>query len=102
METLCFSREINWLRADELSFAFQRTQFPVKLCFAMTIDKSQYQSLNKVGLQVTEDFQCFAPEQLCVASSRVTGGATSLSVFKKRSVMNVVCKSVLRICTLDN
>lgn len=33
-----------------LPFKFQRRQFPICLCFAMTINKSQGQSLTKVGL----------------------------------------------------
>jgi len=33
-----------------LPFKFQRTQFLISLCFAMTINESQGQTLNKVGL----------------------------------------------------
>ena len=31
-------------------FKFQRQQFPIDMCFAMTINKSQGQSLSQVGL----------------------------------------------------
>ncbi|XP_021733394.1 uncharacterized protein LOC110700196 [Chenopodium quinoa] len=31
-------------------FAFERKQFPIKLCFAMTINKSQGQTLNQVSI----------------------------------------------------
>jgi len=33
-----------------LSFKFQRRQFSISLCFAMTINKIQGQKLSKVGL----------------------------------------------------
>jgi len=33
-----------------MPFKFQRRQFPISLCFAMTINKIQGQTLNKVGL----------------------------------------------------
>ena len=33
-----------------MPFKFQRRQFPIALCFAMTIKKSQGQLLTKVGL----------------------------------------------------
>lgn len=36
----------------ELPFILTRRQFPVRLCFAMTIKKSQGQSLNTVGLDL--------------------------------------------------
>ncbi|XP_022024205.1 uncharacterized protein LOC110924512 [Helianthus annuus] len=38
----------------KIPFSFQRRQFPVVVCFAMTINKSQGQSLSRVGLYLRQ------------------------------------------------
>ncbi|KAI3745925.1 hypothetical protein L6452_08337 [Arctium lappa] len=52
-----------------IPFKFQRRQFPIVVCFAMTINKSQGQSLSKVGLFLRQPV--FTYGQLYVALSRV-------------------------------
>jgi hypothetical protein len=51
-------------------FALKRRQFPVRLCFAMTINKAQGQSLKYVGIHLLSPVFCHG--QLYVAFSRAT------------------------------
>jgi ATP-dependent DNA helicase PIF1 len=56
--------------SNSLPFRLQRVQFPLKLAFAMTISKSQGQSLDHVGLYLPQPV--FVHGMLYVATSRST------------------------------
>jgi ATP-dependent DNA helicase PIF1 len=89
------------LRPKDRDFPFEwsRRQFPVKVAFAMTINKSQGQTLRNVGIWLNDG--CFAHGQLYVCISRV--GSPSCLKFAIRSVegypanatSNVVFREVL-------
>jgi len=57
-------------QAERLPFKFSRRQFPVKLAFALTINKSQGQGAHYVGLDLRTPV--FTHGQLYVAMSRAT------------------------------
>ncbi|XP_078427749.1 uncharacterized protein LOC144700161 [Wolffia australiana] len=61
---------------SRLPFQFKRLQFPVRLAFSMTINKSQGQTLDTVGLCLPNPF--FTHGQLYVALSRTRIGPTGI------------------------
>uniref|UniRef100_A0A1I8B240 ATP-dependent DNA helicase n=1 Tax=Meloidogyne hapla TaxID=6305 RepID=A0A1I8B240_MELHA len=81
----------------EYPFDLHRHQFPLVLAFAMTVNKAQGQTLEKLGIDLTKDV--FSHGQLYVALSRVrTWKALSIRLLEtnnERKVMNVVYKEIL-------
>ena len=81
------------LSSNDLPFQFKRIQFPVKLAFAMTINKSQGQSLEVCGINL--EMSCFSHGQLYVACSRV-GKPSSLYIYApEQKTKNVVYQAAL-------
>ena len=94
--TKVFIARITLAVEKNLPIPFYRRQFPVKLAFAMTINKSQGQTFDKVGIKVDKAAP-FSHGQLYVALSRVRNWS-SLSVLlpdNKESCSNPVNKRVL-------
>lgn len=82
------------LIANDLPFVFKRLQFPVRLAFAMTINKAQGQSLDVCGINL--EFPCFSHGQLYVACSRV-GKPSALYVYApENKTKNVVYHKALQ------
>ena len=84
----------------EFPFEWSRRQFPVRVAFAMTIHKSQGQTLQNVGVWLFDT--CFAHGQLYVAVSRVGSPDHLMFAIRKvednpdRATTNVVYQEVLK------
>ena len=82
-------------RSNDYPWTMIRVQFPVRVCFAMTIHKGQGQSMHRVGIYVAQ--QMFAHGQLYVGVSRATQ-ASRLKIFiegDKTMLKNIVYKEIL-------
>ncbi|XP_024878028.1 ATP-dependent DNA helicase PIF1-like, partial [Temnothorax curvispinosus] len=76
--------------STDLPFAFKRLQFPVRMCFAMTINKSQGQTFKVVGVDLRNEV--FSHGQLYVGLSRIgsTKDQTILIPDESNKTRNVV------------
>jgi ATP-dependent exoDNAse (exonuclease V), alpha subunit - helicase superfamily I member len=75
-----------------MPFEFKRIQFPIRVAFAMTTNKSQGQSLSVRGLNLENPF--FSHGQLYVACSRV-GKPSAVFVFAPNKKTKKVYQKVL-------
>jgi len=79
-----------------LPFNFTRQQFPIRPAFAMTINKAQGQTFERVGIYLPSP--CFSHGQLYVALSRV-GNASGITVMAvpQRSAAQLLAASGLAV-----
>lgn len=79
---------------NECIVQFKRIQFPIKLAYGFTVNKSQGQSLKVVGVELSQS--CFSHGQLYVACSRV-GSPSNLYVHAPGGeTKNVVYQQALK------
>lgn len=76
-------------------FEFKRLHFPLATCFAMTINKSQGQTLSTAGIELAAS-QCFSHEQLYVGCSCVRSPANLFIHAPGGRTTNVVYEEALR------
>ncbi|CAF1513734.1 unnamed protein product [Rotaria magnacalcarata] len=82
------------LLPSDIPFEFTRLQFPVRLAFAMSINKAQGQSLKVAGVNL--ETSCFSHGQLYVACSRVGTGKNLYVFAPDGKTKNVVYKTALQ------
>ena len=87
----------NYPTEQQVAFKFCRRQFPIRLCFAMTINKSQGQTVKHVGLDLRRPV--FTHGQFYVGISRVTSMLNIKAIWEpnKEEAMtkNIVYSEVL-------
>jgi ATP-dependent DNA helicase PIF1 len=84
--------------SEELAIPLSRCQFPVRLAFCITINKSQGQSIVHIGLDL--HIPVFSHGQLYVALSRCTSGNRIKVLFPEGSLTNATANVVY--CELLN
>ncbi|CAO4373342.1 unnamed protein product [Caenorhabditis nigoni] len=78
---------------NNLAFKLRRTQFPVRLAFALSINKAQGQSFGRIGLWLPEDV--FTHGQMYVALSRVRSKEGLFVKAVDSDQLNVLYKEIL-------
>ena len=78
---------------SDTTIPFKRLQFPIRLCFAMTINKAQGQTLKTVGISLFD--HCFAHGQFYVACSRISSAENLYILSQSKKTANIVYPEVL-------
>lgn len=79
---------------SNFAFEFKRLQFPINVSFAMTISKSQGQTLSKAGIDLTKG--CFTHGQLYVACSRARNASSVVVLAQENRTPNIVYKEIFQ------
>ncbi len=82
------------ITSTDMPFTFKRLQFPVRLAFAMSINKAQGQSLQIAGINL--ETPCFSHGQLYVACSRVGTGRNLYFFARNAKTKNIVYQTALQ------
>uniref|UniRef100_A0A0K0FSB6 ATP-dependent DNA helicase n=1 Tax=Strongyloides venezuelensis TaxID=75913 RepID=A0A0K0FSB6_STRVS len=93
-ERLCNGTRLRFyiVLREEYPFTLTRKQFPVRLAFAMTINKSQGQTLSKVCVDLTTPL--FSHGQLYVAFSRVKSSDCLIVKTESDNAKNIVYSEI--------
>ena len=103
LSRISFILSVRSKKRKAINFQIHRRQFPLRLAYAMTINKSQGQTLQRVALDLREP--CFSHGQLYVALGRVPEPTRILVLssaqYKNKNnsqhhTINVVHKRLLR------
>src|SRR5260370_37790140 len=96
-QTVFIPRVANQPGEEDVPFKFIRCQFPIRLCFSMTINKSQGQTVKFVVLDLRSP--AFTHGQFYVAVSRVTSVSNIKVIWnesdEEAKTQNVVYEEVL-------
>ena len=99
-ETVLIPR-IGLIPSNLLDIQIRKGQFPLKLAFAITVNQSQGQTLNRVGVYLSRPI--FIHGQLYVAMSRVSSPSRlKVLLCIKRGVPTDVTKNVVYRDVLNN
>ena len=80
----------------KLPVEMERVQFPIRLCFGITANKSQGQTYKRIGINLS-NAEMFSHGQLYVALSRV-GSAKSVSIFKPKGKFHYSFFNFVQLC----
>jgi len=73
---------------NDYPFEFKRVQFPIKLCFAITINKTQGMTLKVTGLDLTTP--CFTHGQFYVDCSRISSANNLFVYAPQNKIQNIL------------
>ncbi|GFU59941.1 ATP-dependent DNA helicase [Trichonephila clavipes] len=80
---------------SDCHFEFKRIQYPITVCYAMTINKAHGQTLKMAGIDLRND--CFSHGQFYVPCSRVSSPDNLIILQAEKKTKNIVYNEVLSI-----